>query len=71
MDKVTLGILLIPVAIANIYWSARIYTLTSLKGDPAEIASRQKKAALFSRYSKLSYLVVVGIVGIFWLLKGR
>jgi hypothetical protein len=71
MDKTTLGLLLVPVAIANIYWSARIYTLMSFRGDPKEVATRQKKAALFSKYSKVSYFAVVGIVGIFWLFKGR
>ena len=71
MDKSTLGLLLIPIVIANIYWSARIYTLMRFNGNPDEVEKSRKKAAAFSRFSKVSYFAVLLLVGAFWFFSGR
>ena len=70
MDKSTLGILLIPVAVANFYWGARIYSLMTFEGGPEEVAARRMKAAQLSRLSRASIVLALLLVG-FFLFKGK
>ncbi len=71
MEKETLGIILIPLVIANFYWAARIYTLMRFEGTPQEVAASRKKARRFSAFSKVSYLLVLVVVAVFYFFKGK
>jgi hypothetical protein len=70
MRKETLGLIILVVAVINVYWSARVYTLMSFEGNPEEVAERHKKAKRLSLFSKLSYLAVVLSTAIFIFFKG-
>ena len=71
MEKETLGIILIPVVIANFYWAARIYTLMHFEGSPQEVAASRKRARQFSALSKVSYLLALAVVAVFYFLTRK
>ncbi len=70
MDKKLLGLIVVGIAVINLYWSAKIFSLMSYTGDPAEVELRKKLAKKYSFFSKLSYFAVLIVVALFFILGG-
>lgn len=71
MEKGTLGIIRIPVAITNFYWAAGVYTLMHFEGSQQEVAASRKRARQFSALSKVSYLLALAVVAVFYFLTRK
>lgn len=71
MDKTTLAILLIPVAIINFYWAARSHSLMKFKGSPEEMELKRKEAEKLAHLSKTYTVLGLLIYGIFLIFKEK
>ena len=67
MNKNLLGFVVLVVAAANVYWGARVYSLMRATGTPEYVQACKGRAQQLSRFSKLSYLVVLVAVGLFYM----
>jgi len=63
-SKKIIGFVVLLVAIANVYWAAKIYSLMNANGEAAFVEACKAKAHRLSQYSKLSYLAVAALAGI-------
>lgn len=53
MSDTTLGILVAVIAVLNVYWAARLYTLNTLTGTPEVVAAVRAKSKRLQRWSRL------------------
>jgi hypothetical protein len=61
VSDTTLGILLVVIAVLNVYWAARLYTLNTLTGTPEVLAAVRAKSKRLQRWSRLSAVAVFSI----------
>lgn len=71
MDKTTLAILLIPVAVANFYWAARSHSLLKFKGRPEEMELKRKEAEKLARLSRTCTVLGLLMYGLFLIFKEK
>lgn len=54
MIDTTLGLLVVVIAVLNVYWAARLYALNTLTGTPEVVAAVRTKSKRLQRWSRLS-----------------
>jgi len=70
MNKHTLGLIFLIIAIVNIYWAARVSKLMNMRGSREEIAAHEKQAKKLNNLSRISYFLV-SVVFLLYLIYWR